>query len=211
MNNHNHNFDVDIQLPSSNQKVKINKDFIEVNNKKIMCNNIEAIKYGVSMVGSKKKPSSKNYIIEIKSNNGEQLSINFSSNTVQPILAEDHTYYYIMAGLWQYAKKQLVNKLVETLNQAQSFKVADVEVSNTGFTMPYKNWFWGKTKLGNITWADSDYYLEKGFLHLDSKTNGKMKAKLSIHNDWNAVVLNTLLHYLWQDNRKEKLAKGEVI
>lgn len=66
----NHNFDVDITIPSSKQKVKINKDFIEVNNKKILCDSIEAIKYGVSLVGNKKKPSNKNYSIEIKSTDG---------------------------------------------------------------------------------------------------------------------------------------------
>jgi hypothetical protein len=52
-----------------------------------------------------------------------------------------------MSGLWQYAKKQLVNKLVETLNQKEFFKVADVEVSHTGFTMPYKIGFGVKPKL----------------------------------------------------------------
>jgi hypothetical protein len=207
----NHNFDVDIQLPSSNQKVKINKDFIEVNNKKILCNNIEAIKYGVSLVGSKKNPSRKNYSIEIKDTDGTHITISFNSNKVQEVLEEDHTYYYIMSGLWQYAKKQLVNKLVETLNQNQTFKVAEVEVSNQGFTMPYKAWFWGKTKIGTVTWANSSYYLEKGVLHIKSVNDGKINAKLSIHNDWNAVVLNTLLHYLWQDSRKEKLAKGQKI
>ena len=207
----NHNFDVDIQVPSTNQHVRINKDFVEVNNKRVLCNNIEAIKYGVSLVGGKKNPSKKTYNIDIKSKDGEQLSINFSSSKVQEVLEEDHTYYYIMSGLWQYAKKQLVNRLVESLNQKESFKVADVEVSNTGFSMPYKSWFWGKTKIGVVSWADSKYFLADGVLNIQSKNDNKIKAKLSIHNDWNAVVLNTLLHYLWQDSRKEKLAKGQVI
>ena len=42
-----HNFDVDIQVPSTNQHVRINKDFVEVNNKRVLSSNIEAIKYGV--------------------------------------------------------------------------------------------------------------------------------------------------------------------
>lgn len=207
----NHNFDVDITIPSSNQKVKINKDFIEVNNKKVLCDNIEGIKYGVSLVGSKKKPSNKNYSIEIKSTDGQQLAINFSSTKMADVLEEDHTYYYIMAGLWQYAKKQLVNKLIETLNTQKTFTVGQVEVSNQGFTMPYKTWFWGKTKTGTVNWANSTYLLDKGILNISSRTDSKIKANLSIHNDWNAVVLNTLLHYLWQDGRKEKLAKGQSI
>ena len=207
----NHNFDVDIQVPSTSQHVRINKDFVEVNNKRVLCSNIEAIKYGVSLFGGKKKPSKKTYNIDIKSKDGEYLSINFSSSKVQEVLEEDHTYYYIMSGLWQFAKKQLVNRLVESLNQKESFKVADVEVSNTGFTMPYKSWFWGKTKTGVVSWADSKYFLEDGVLNIQSQNDSKIKAKLSIHNDWNAVVLNTLLHYLWQDSRKEKLANGQVI
>lgn len=127
------------------------------------------------------------------------------------VLEEDHFYYYIMAGLWQYAKKQLVNKLVETLNTQQTFKVGEVEVSNQGFTMPYKSWFWGKTKTGTVNWGNSRYKLDKGVLNISCKNDSNIKANLSIHNDWNAVVLNTLLHYLWQDGRKEKLAKGQTI
>lgn len=206
-----HNFDVDITIPSSNQKVKINKDFIEVNNKKVLCDNIDGIKYGVSLVGSKKKTSNKNYSIEIKSTDGQQLAINFSSTKMADILEEDHTYYYIMAGLWQYAKKQLVNKLIETLNTQKTFTVGHIEVSNQGFTMPYKTWFWGKTKTGTVSWANITYHLNKGVLQINCSNNNKIKANLSIHNDWNAVVLNTLLHYLWQDGRKEKLAKGQTI
>jgi hypothetical protein len=62
-----------------------------------------------------------------------------------------------------------------------------------------------------VNWADSKYFLENGVLNIQSQNDSKMKTKLSIHNDWNAVVLNTLLHYLWQDSRKEKLARGQAI
>lgn len=206
-----HNFDVDITIPSSKQKIKINKDFIEVDQKKILCLNIEALKYGVSLIGNKKKPTNKNYSIEIKSYNGQKLAINFSSTKMADVLEEDHFYYYIMAGLWQFAKKQLANKLIEKLNNKETFTVGQIEVSNQGFTMPYKTWFWGKVKIGNVTWANSNYKLDKGVLKISAKNNGNLKAKLSIHNDWNAVVLNTLLHYLWQDGRKEKLADGLAI
>jgi hypothetical protein len=205
------NFDVDIQLLSTNQNVKINKDFVEVNQKKIFCNNVEAIKYGVSMVGSKNKMLNKKYAIEIKSYTGEQLSINFISNTIQHLLPEDHTYYYIMAGLWQYVKKQLISKFIDTLNKAESFSVSTIKVNNTGFLMPYKSWFLGKNKTRNVTWAESNYYVENGYLHIESKTDRKIKTKMNIYNEWNVVVLNTLLHYLWLDNRKEKLALGESI
>jgi len=205
------NFDVDIQLLSTNQNVKINKDFVEVNQKKIFCNNVEAIKYGVSMVFSKNKPTNKKYSIDIKSYTGEQLSINFSSNNLQYLLAEDSTYFYILAGLWQYVKKQLISKFIDKLNKAQSFTIANIEVNNTGFIMPYKSWFLGKNKTRNVTWAESNYYVENGYLHIESKTDRKIKTKMNIYNEWNVVVLNTLLHYLWLDGRKEKIARGQAI
>ena len=62
-----------------------------------------------------------------------------------------------------------------------------------------------------MLWSDIKYYLSKGILHVDSLSDKRKKANFSLHHDWNAVVLNTLLHYLWQDHRKEKLAKGETI
>jgi len=58
-----HNFDVDIVIPSSNQKVKINKDFIQVNQATIACADVTAVKYGVSLIGKRKKPT-KYYGIE---------------------------------------------------------------------------------------------------------------------------------------------------
>ncbi len=207
----NHNFDVDIQLPSSGQKVKINKDYIEVNKIQIPCNEIQAIKYGVSLIGPVKTPTKKAYNIDILSKDNKSVSINFESSKVQELLEEDHTYYYIMSGLWQYVKKSLIGQFIDTLNEQQSFNVGPTTVNNRGVSMSYKTWFFGKTKTEITPWSDLKYYLNKGILHIESVSNKKKKVLLSLHNDWNAVVLNTLMHYLWQDNRKTKLAKGEKI
>ena len=86
-----HNFDVDILIPSSNQKVKINKDLIEVNKVSIACKDVKAVKYGVSLIGSQKKPERKEYTIDILSKAGQEISIKFSSNKVEELLEEDHT------------------------------------------------------------------------------------------------------------------------
>ncbi len=205
-----HNFDVNIHLPKSNQKVIINQEYIQVNQKKIFCNEIEAIKYGVSLIGKKKKNQRKDYKIDVKSK-AEEISISFSSSKIQDVLEEDHTYYYIMSGLWQYAKKHLINKLIHKLNNKESFTVGNIEITSLGFNIPYKNWFFGKELIGFLLWENSNYFLDKGILYINSTNDNRLKAKLSIHHDWNAVVLNTLLHYLWQENRKEKLGNGEAI
>ncbi|MBU1759258.1 MAG: hypothetical protein KKB19_00255, partial [Bacteroidetes bacterium] len=60
-------------------------------------------------------------------------------------------------------------------------------------------------------WNDLKYYLKKGILHIESISNKRKNISLSLHHDWNAVVLNTMMHYLWQEHRKEKLARGEKI
>lgn len=206
-----HNFDVDIHISSSNQKVKINKDIIQVNQNTISCEDVTAIKYGVSLIGSSKKPIRKDYIIDIKSKDGKTLEIRFQSSKVEQLLEEDHTYYYIMSGVWQYVKKQLISNYIEILNEEESFEIGNTIINNLGFTMTYKTWFWGKTKQELVPWNDLKYYLKEGVLCVDSIGDKRKKAKFSLHNDWNAVVLNTLLHYLWQDHRKEKLAKGEKI
>lgn len=207
----NHNFDVDIQVPSSKQKVKINKDYIEVNQVQIPCSDIQAIKYGVSLIGPVKNPTKKAYNIDILSKDNKAVSINFESSKVQELLEEDHTYYYIMSGLWQYVKKGLIGQFIDTLNEQQSFNIGNTTISNQGVLMSYKTWFFGKTKTEITPWSDLKYYLNKGILHIESISNKKKKVLLSLHNDWNAVVLNTLMHYLWQDNRKTKLARGEKI
>ncbi|MFD1630952.1 hypothetical protein [Pseudopedobacter beijingensis] len=206
-----HNFDVDIQLPSSNQKIKINKDTIEVNQSKINCSEVKAIKYGVSLIGPVKKPVRKEYKIDILDKNDKTLSISFSSSKVQEMLEEDHTYYYVMSGLWQYVKKGLISSFIDTLNNHESFNIGHTNINHDGVTLSYKTWWFGKIKTEVTPWSDLKYYLDKGNLNIQSLSNGKKKAQLSLHNDWNAVVLNTLMHYLWQDNRKQKLAKGEKI
>ncbi|WP_304067341.1 hypothetical protein [Pedobacter glucosidilyticus] len=206
-----HNFDVDIVIPSSKQKVKINKEFIEVNQSTIACADVSAIRYGVSLIGSAKKPERKEYTIDVQAKDGKNISIKFSSSKVEELLEEDHTYYYIMSGLWQYVKKYLVSHFIEILNAGETFDIGTTTVSNQGFMMTYKTWFWGKIKTELVHWNDIKYYLDKGILHVDSISDKRKKVKLSLHHDWNAVVLNTLMHYLWQDHRKEKLAKGEKI
>jgi|GEM_PF-1103733 len=213
-----HNFDVDIVIPSSGQKVKINKDTIEVNNTIIACADVSAIKYGVSLIGKVKNPEKKEYNIDIKSKDGKNLSIKFTSKKVEELLEEDHTYYYIMSGLWQYVKKHLVSHFIELLNEKQSFEIGNTTINNEGFSMSYKTWSpsfktlnWTKTITEIVPWTDVKYYLNKGILHIDSLYDNKKKLSFSLHNDWNAVVLNTLMHYLWQEHRKEKLIKGEKI
>lgn len=213
-----HNFDVDIVIPSSGQKVKINKDFIEVNNTSIACADVEAIRYGVSLIGNEKKPDRKEYNIDVKSKDGKTLNIKFNSKKVEELLEEDHTYYYIMSGLWQYVKKQLVSNFIELLNEQHSFDIGGVTITNKGFSMSYKTWSpsfktlnWTKTVTEVVPWTNVKYYLNKGILHIDSINDSRKKSSLSLHHDWNAVVLNTLMHYLWQEHRKEKLVKGEKI
>lgn len=206
-----HNFDVDIAIPSSGQKVKINKDFIEVNQTKIACADVAAVKYGVSLIGSVKKPKYKKYTVDVKAKDGRTVSIQFNSSQVGELLAEDHTYYYIMSGLWQYVKKRLVNDYIEALNEKQTIELGTAKFNWEGFTVSYKAWFFGKTKTEIVPWADVRYFQKKGNLHLEGIGSYNKIATLSLHDNWNAVVLNTLLHYLWQEHRREKLQKGEKI
>lgn len=206
-----HNFDVDIVIPSSNQKVKINKDVIEVNQTTIACADVTAIKYGVSLIGKVKKPIKKSYSIDVKSKDGKTLSIKFDSKKVGELLEEDHTYYYIMTGLWHGVKKQLVNFFIEQLNEKQTLEVGTAKFNNEGFTMNYKTWFLGKTKTTLVPWTEIKYHQDKGLLHIQDVNDDKKKVAVSFHYDWNAVVLNTLMHFLWQEKRREKLQKGEQI
>ncbi|MFC5283872.1 hypothetical protein [Pedobacter alpinus] len=208
-----HNFDVDFTTPSTKQKIKINKDFIEVNNDKIACEDVKAVKYGVSLLGGVKNPSGKEYTIDILSKSEKTISIRFKSTKVEELLEEDHHYYYIMSGVWQYVKKYLVSNYIEALNNKEGFTIANTKVINEGFMMTYKSGFlfWKKDKTELVLWSDIKYYLNKGILTVESLSNKNKKATFSLHNDWNAVVLNTLMHYLWQDQRKDKLAKGKAI
>lgn len=210
---HQHNFDVDIVIPSSNQKVKINKDHIQVNNVSIACKDVKAIRYGVSLIGSTKKPERKEYNIDVLDRNDKSISIKFNSNKVEELLEEDHTYYYIMSGVWQYVKKYLVSHYIEILNEQKEFEIGAAKVTHKGFNMTYTSGFlfWKKTKTELVPWSDVKYFLKKGILHIESYSDKRKMVSLSLHYDWNAVVLNTLLHYLWQEHRKEKLAKGEKI
>lgn len=206
-----HNFDVDIVIPSSKQKVKITAEAIEVNQTRIACNDVAAVKYGVSLIGPVKKPTKKKYIIDVKSKDGKSVSVQFESSKVEELLEEDHTYYYVMSGLWQYVKKHLVADFIEKLNNQEKLEVGAAKFNYQGFEMSYKTWFLGKTKTTIVPWSQIKYFLDKGVLHVQDMYNKKKNINVSLHNDWNAVVLNTLLHYLSQDHRKDKLEKGEKI
>ena len=206
-----HNFDVDIVIPSSKQKVKITAETIEVNQIRIPCADVIAVRYGVSLIGSVKKPSKKKYTIEIKGKDGKTVSIKFESSKVSDLLEEDHTYYYIMSGLWQYVKKQLVGDFISKLNAQEVLEVGAAKFDYKGFVVNYKTWFWGKQKTTILAWSQTKYFLDKGMLHVQDMYDRKKKVSVSLHEDWNAVVLNTLMHYLSQEHLKEKLEKGEKI
>lgn len=206
-----HNFDVDIVIPSSKQKVKITAEAIEVNQTRIACADVAAVKYGVSLIGSVKKPIKKKYTIDVKGKDGKSVSVQFESSKVGELLEEDHTYYYIMSGLWQYVKKHLVSDFIEKLNNQEKQEVGAAKFDYKGFEVSYKTWFLGKTKTEVLPWSQIKYFLDKGVLHVQDMYNKKKNINVSLHNDWNAVVLNTLLHYLSQEHRKEKLEKGEKI
>lgn len=206
-----HNFDVDIVIPSSKQKVKITAEAIEINQTRIACADVAAVKYGVSLIGPAKNPIKKKYIIDVKSKDGKVASVQFESTKVSELLEEDHTYYYIMSGLWQYVKKHLVNEFIEQLNNQEKLEVGAAKFDYKGFEVSYKTWFLGKTKTAILPWSQTKYFLDKGVLHVQDMYNKKRNINVSLHNDWNAVVLNTLLHYLSHEHRKEKLEKGEKI
>jgi hypothetical protein len=206
-----HNFDVDIFIPSSQQKVKITKDIVQVNQNSIACVDIVAVRYGVSLIGKVKKPIKKTYVIAVKSKNGQTLEINFESSKVAELLAEDHTYYYIMTGLWHAVKKELVNTFIDQLNNKQTITIGKTAINFEGCMLHYKTWFLGKTKTVLVPWSELAYHQDKGLLHIKEANDPKKKVSLSFHYDWNAVVLNTLLHFLWQEKRKEQLQKGEII
>ena len=206
-----HNFDVDIVIPSSKQKVKITAEAIEVNQTRIACADVAAVKYGVSLIGSVKKPIKKKYTIDVKGKDGKSVSVQFESSKVGELLEEDHTYYYIMSGLWQYVKKHLVSDFIEKLNNQEKLEVGAAKFDYQGFEVSYKTWFLGKTKTEILPWSQIKYFLDKGILHVQDMYNKKKNINVSLHDDWNAVVLNTLLHYISQEHRKEKLEKGEKI
>ncbi len=206
-----HNFDVDIVIPSSKQKVKITAEAIEVNQTRINCADVAAVKYGVSLIGSVKKPKKKIYTIEVKSKDGKALSVQFESTKAGDLLEEDHTYYYIMSGLWQYVKKHLVSDFIEKRNEQETLEVGAAKFDYKGFVLTYRTWFWGKPKTTIIPWTQIKYFLNKGVLHIQDMYDKKKKIAVSLHHDWNAVVLNTLLHYLSQEHRKDRLEKGEKI
>ncbi len=206
-----HNFDVDIVIPFSKQKVKINAEAIEVNQTRIACADVTAIKYGVSLIGPEKKPLKKQYTIEILAKEGKTASIRFESSKVGDLLEEDNTYYYIMSGLWQYVKKSLVNQFIDQLNELQKLEVGAAKFDYKGFEIRYKTWFLGKTKTAIVPWTQIKYFLDKGVLHIQDTYDKKKKISVSLHNDWNAVVLNTLLHYISQEHRNQKLQNGEKI
>lgn len=204
-------FEVDFTIPYTNQKVKINAEHFEANQTKINCEDIIGLKYGVSLIGTPKKPIKKIYTIAVKDKNGKTAEIKFESQKATELLAEDHTYFYLMNSVWYFVKKKLVADFIEKLNNKEFLEVSNAKFNHQGFEYQYKTWLFGKTKTGILPWSQTKFYLNKGIFYIQDQNRRKRKFAFSLHNDWNAVIMQTLMHYLSHQNRILKLEKGDAI
>ncbi len=205
------NFSINIKknfLSPPGRQLSINSVSVSYGKKKLLSGSINRIRYGMVQLYINGIKANRVYKIELQDNRNEKISVSFQSamlfKTNKKIEAK---YYRIIDALWQNITKPLVNRYLEELHRGETVEVGPVRINHEGINMRYSRFFRKHEKF--IPWESVCKYMKRGRLVLYDRNNKKVKVSINTLKTWNAVVLNSLLEFLWEEGRafhlKEKL------
>ncbi|HEO65390.1 MAG TPA: hypothetical protein ENI73_05900 [Spirochaetes bacterium] len=196
-------------LSLSKKQLTIRSEDISYEGKRLVFSSVKAIRYGILQIYVNGIKANRIFVIELMDDREDKLKINFQSAMLFKVNKKiDKLYFDIIDVLWQNVTKRLVNQFIDELESGRSVSVGKVEVTPGGIQMQVIRWF--KKEEHFLEWGNIRKSMGLGHLHLYSNENKKIKCRINLQKVWNAVVLSSVLDYLWKDGRVYRLAEKHI-
>lgn len=188
------------------EKVWITPEMVQYGKKALNCHQITEIRYGASLLMEGNKNLKNIYVIGIKDRANKKIMISLVSSFLTSNKTKDEReslYQKLISALWEAVGNQIFKNLLTQLTSGKNVRIGPCEVTTKGLNLTYRRWFIKRTDF--IPWGQCLKESSNGSLQIWSKDNEKIKVSLKYLKVWNAVVLHSLLDFLWEDGRAYQL------
>ena len=204
------NFELKTELKSNGigvkkRSVNITRLFTEVNGKQLKHAEIDGIRYGIINQFTNGIATGTTYEIGLRSKTGEELKILMFKN---PRNKDEGMALYnkLLDSLWYACTSSMVTDYHNALLEGKEVKVGRFTLTQNGVKIKVWKLFGGKEHF--VEWKDVGKNISNGRLVLSSISNKKIHASEGLKDSWNAVVILSLLDWLWEEGRVYKLKDG---
>ena len=182
------------------KKLVISPERLEFAGDSMLISRISDIRYGSIQQVVNGIKAGKTYEIVFRSQDKKVIKIFFGSASIMKTnkSLDDH-YNAILSGVWVNILSGMVNRTISEIRNGKNFTAGGCEVSRTGMKLTTYKWF--KKKEIFVEWKDCVKSYVNGEIHLWSKNDEKRKCTISLLNIWNAVVLASMLDFLFKEGR----------
>ena len=160
----------------------------------IAAERIVAFRYGVNWVRGYKFPIGRQYLVEILDADNHITRINLKSVYGIKRRVYGDIWRDIVNQLWSHYFHDKLTGYFNHYQNGEPFDLAGIEFSSFGIKLDNKCWLWDEFALSNY----------RTYFVVHNKTNLQKKRSFSFSNDWNALLLQSLLKAIVND-QKEKV------
>ncbi len=203
----NYALELDLRRSSLNRlkrHLSITKSSIEYGRKKILFQEVDALRYGIMQVYVNGIKTSRVFEIRIKDKIGQNIRITFSSELGINKRKIEDTYNLILDALWYAVTGKMVDKYYDQLQKGKTIQIANCEITPHGIGFKFGLFI---KKPYFLTWDKALMVADRGYLVIRSKDKKRICKRLPLMRTWNAVVLHSLLSWLWKEGRAYNLSK----
>lgn len=136
------------------------------------------------------------YLIEIKGQQNTVFKLDIKS--YYGIKRKDYyeVYSKILEYLWQYYFSNLMNYYADMYNVQQPFELAGVKFTSEGISLDKKN---------KLLWKEIAIKNYRTYFMIHNVTDPHQNKSCNFDKDWNAILLQSLLKSIIDQQKKEKI------
>lgn len=187
--------------PVSSKPLRIDKDFISFDGKKIAVPAVEAYRYSQTENRVRGIRMSTSFAIDLLGKNGEEFEIHFAG-LAGSTANMTRQYEKIIGLLQKLIGNPVMNRMYKSLLEGRSEDLCGCTLSPKGFGFEKKRLF-RKNTACLIRWEDLDFKISSlGFLDIRSIGEEDHSVSINIARQYNAALLYALLNWMFQDSER---------
>jgi len=173
--------------------ITIEKPFSFDSSTFVAAENIAAIRLGVRWIRGLWWVVGRQYIIELKLNNGNITKLNLNSYYNLRVQAYEEAWTDTINHLYTFYFSEQLNMYLELLHMRQPFEILGVTFHNEGIS-------WGKN--GIVPWRQIALSNYRTYFVVHHKQNIRLNKSFNFLNDWNAYILQAIMKYVIEEHKK---------